>query len=56
MGVFFSWLLGKEETELKEMRKERIEKLTKESDVKKVEELVKEVEAIDAELAKKEEK
>ena len=56
MGILGSWFLGKEETELKEMRKERIEKLAKESDPAKVEELVKEVEAIDAELAKKEEK
>jgi len=52
MGILFDWLMGKEETELKEMRAERIEKLAKESDPAKVEELVKEVEEIDAELAK----
>ena len=56
MGVFFSWLLGKEEAELEAMRKERIEKLTKETETAKVEVLVKEIEEIDAELVKKEEK
>ena len=52
MGLWFSWFLGKTETELKEMRDRRIEKLAKESDVEKVEGLVKEIEAIDGELAK----
>lgn len=51
MGILGLWFLGKTETELKEMRAERIEKLAKESDVKKVEDLVKEIEAIDTELA-----
>lgn len=55
MGILFTWLMGKPVNELKEMRKERIEKLTKESDPAKVEDLVKEIEAIDAEIAKADE-
>ena len=54
MGVFFSWLLGKPENELKEMRAERIEKLVKESNAEKVIDLVAEIEAIDEELKKHE--
>ena len=50
MGVFFDWLIGKEEIEREAMRKERIEKLTKESDPAKVEVLVKEIETIDAKV------
>ena len=50
MGVFFDWLLGKEVDDLKKMRAERIEKLTKETKTAKVEVLIKEIEAIDAKV------
>ena len=52
MGILGFWFLGKTETELKEMRERRLEKIAKESDVAKIDGLVSEIEAIDAELAK----
>ena len=50
MGILFDWLCGKEIDELKKMRDERIEKLTKETEAAKVEDLVREIEEIDAKV------
>lgn len=52
MGIFFTLFMGKSETDLKEMRDVRINKLVEAKDVAKVESLVSEIEAIDSELAK----
>lgn len=55
MGILFDWFLGKTVDELKGMRAKRIELLTKETEAGKVEHLVDEIKAIDAELEKHEE-